>query len=378
MKSLGSSLPPMPPPGGSSASKKRKGPPGRRKDYSLLQWSDYFTSSQDVKVDDDNIFRIYERGSEGPLVFLIHGGGFSGLTWAVLCATLTKLVKCRTVAMDVRGHGNTKTTDEDDLSADRLASDIGNIISTLYKDTEVPPTILVGHSMGGAISVHSAIKNLVPSLVGMIVIDVVEGTALEALHSMQSFLKGRPSHFKSIEYAIEWVNRTGQIRNLESARVSMIGQLREMEEHEVPQSIKEREIPDAANTIAEEDEEDGETSSESNAKAISKEKPNQYYTWRIDLSKTESFWKGWFQGMSSLFLSVPVPKMLLLAGVDRLDKDLAVGQMQGKFQMQIIGNCGHTMHEDQPQKVAEAIATFLLRHKMAESLSGFERPFPCC
>jgi hypothetical protein len=26
-----------------------------------------------------------------------------------------------------------------------------------------------------------------------------------------------------------------------------------------------------------------------------------------------------------------VPKMLLLAGIDRLDKDLTVGQMQGEF-----------------------------------------------
>ena len=39
---------------------------------------------------------------------------------------------------------------------------------------------------------------------------------------------------------------------------------------------------------------------------------------------------GWFQGLSQQFLSSSVPKMLLLAGVDRLDKDLTVGQMQGK------------------------------------------------
>ena len=30
------------------------------------------------------------------------------------------------------------------------------------------------------------------------------GTALEALASMQSFLRGRPSVFKSLEHAIEW------------------------------------------------------------------------------------------------------------------------------------------------------------------------------
>ena len=59
-------------------------------------------------------------------------------------------------------------------------------------------------SMGGAIAVHTAIRDLVPSLSGLVVIDVVEGTALEALSSMQSFLRGRPKVFKSIEHAIEW------------------------------------------------------------------------------------------------------------------------------------------------------------------------------
>lgn len=53
------------------------------------------------------------------------------------------------------------------------------------------------------------------------------------------------------------------------------------------------------------------------------------YTWRIDLSKSEEFWPGWFQGLSEKFLNVRVPKLLLLASIDGLDKTLTVGQMQG-------------------------------------------------
>jgi len=53
------------------------------------------------------------------------------------------------------------------------------------------------------------------------------------------------------------------------------------------------------------------------------------YVWRIDLAKTEQYWFGWFKGLSTAFLNVPVPKVLLLAGVDRLDRELTVGQMQG-------------------------------------------------
>lgn len=60
------------------------------------------------------------------------------------------------------------------------------------------------------------------------------------------------------------------------------------------------------------------------------------YTWRIDLSKTEPFWRGWFSNMSSLFLSVPEPKLLLVAGVDRLDKELTIAQMQGKKALPLL------------------------------------------
>lgn len=85
--------------------------------------------------------------------------------------------------------------------------------------------MMIGHSMGGAICVHIASLDLVPSLIGIAVIDVVEGTAMEALASMQSFLRSRPQKFRTIQHAIEWCVRSGQIRNTDSARVSMPGQI---------------------------------------------------------------------------------------------------------------------------------------------------------
>nr|XP_054929363.1 protein phosphatase methylesterase 1-like [Dermacentor andersoni] len=66
------------------------------------------------------------------------------------------------------------------------------------------------------------------------------------------------------------------------------------------------------------------------------------------------------------------------SGVDRLDKDLTIGQMQGKFQMQVLPQCGHAVHEDVPGKVAEAVATFLVRNKFAEPTANFQQTFPAC
>ena len=103
------------------------------------------------------------------------------------------------------------------------------------------------------------------------------------------------------------------------------------------------------------------------------------YVWRIDLSKTEPHWTGWFTGLSNKLLSVPASKMLILAGVDRLDRDLTIGQMQGKFQMQVLPQAGHAVHEDAPEKMAEAMATFLIRNKFAQSKEeNFTPMFPGC
>lgn len=98
------------------------------------------------------------------------------------------------------------------------------MLEKLYP-SQPPPIMIVGHSMGGALCVHIACMQLVPTLIGIVVIDVVEGTAMEALASMQSFLRSRPKYFKSIQQAIEWCVRSGQIRNTESAKVSMPGQI---------------------------------------------------------------------------------------------------------------------------------------------------------
>lgn len=75
------------------------------------------------------------------------------------------------------------------------------------------------------------------------------------------------------------------------------------------------------------------------------------YTWRIDLSKSEKYWAGWFENLSAKFLDLYVPKLLLLASIDGLDRALTVGQMQGKFQLQVLARCGHAVHEVSAQYI---------------------------
>ncbi|KAJ8280169.1 hypothetical protein GJAV_G00051370 [Gymnothorax javanicus] len=348
-----SSRPPMP--GGLQSGSKMRMGPGRKRDFSPLPWS-----------------QIYSSGSHGPVLLLLHGGGHSALSWAVFTAVICNRINCRVVALDLRGHGDTKVKNCEDLSAETMAKDVGKVVEALYGEN-APPIVMIGHSMGGAIAVHTAAANHVPSLLGLGVIDVVEGTAMDALNSMQNFLRSRPKTFKSVENAIEWSVKSGQIRNLESARVSMVGQVKKCEEPLSSPGIGEGIIEEE-----EEDEEEGESNHKRKKEDDVEVKKESLFTWRIELAKTEKYWDGWFRGLSALFLSCSVPKLLLLAGVDRLDKELTIGQMQGKFQMQVLPQCGHAVHEDAPEKVAEAIATFMVRHKFTEAKEGFQCVFPAC
>ena len=49
--------------------------------------------------------------------------------------------------------------------------------------------------------------------------------------------------------------------------------------------------------------------------------------------------------LSALFLSCKTARLLVLAGTERLDRELMIGQMQGKFQLEVISGVGHMLHE---------------------------------
>ncbi|KAJ9048066.1 Protein phosphatase methylesterase 1, variant 2 [Entomophthora muscae] len=223
-------------------------------------------------------FKVYEipqhSSTDDPLAFVcLHGAGQTALSFGLLAQALHQSMKaaCCVMAFDARGH-------------DQLVSDLNGVVKeTVLKGA----VVLVGHSMGGAVVAKAALSGEVGGrpLVGVVVIDVVEGTALAALSGMDRVLESRPKTFKSPEAAIKWAIQSGTLRNAASARISMPSQLVQKEGR---------------------------------------------WDWRIDLATTQPYWVGWFTGLSEHFLSAKAPKLLLLAGTDRLDKTLMIAHMQGK------------------------------------------------
>lgn len=231
---------------------------------------------------------------KGPLFVMHHGAGSSGLSFAVVGSEIRKkLPSAGILSLDARGHGSTVTTREVplDYSLETLRVDLLSVIQQTQQQMgwkELPPIVLVGHSLGGAVVTDLAKSYaLGNSLLGYTVLDVVEGSAMDALQSMTTYLSTRPTGFASVQAGIDWHIRSRTVRNSVSARTSVPALLTEVPGDSRP------------------------------------------WKWRTNLAATEPFWSDWFVGLSKKFLEAKGGKMLILAGTDRLDKELTIGQMQG-------------------------------------------------
>lgn len=115
--------------------------------------------------------------------------------------------------------GYNKNQSSDDLSQNTLIEETLQVMYYLNEKFPDETFIIIGHSMGGSIAVKAAaeiLKNedseekeifkiLAKKICGLIVIDVVEGSAIEALPYMENIVKQRPKWFKNVDAAIEYM-----------------------------------------------------------------------------------------------------------------------------------------------------------------------------
>lgn len=319
---------------------------------------------------------------KGPLFVMHHGAGSSGLSFAVVGAEVRKrLPAAGILAPDARGHGSTEAApapdgqDPDpehhpaspiDLSLETLTADLLTTILQTQQAMQweaLPPIILVGHSLGGAVVTELARGGrLGGALLGYAVLDVVEGSAIDALQSMHTYLSTRPTGFASVEAAIEWHVRSRTLRNAVSARTSVPALLRQEGREKTNNKEKEKQEPNH----------------HQQEELLADPRP---WKWRTDLGATQPFWENWFVGLSKKFLEAKGGKLLLLAGTDRLDTELTIGQMQGtlllfplfypisvdnrnlgKYALQVFPEAGHFIHEDLPEKTAISLVDFHRRN----------------
>ncbi|CAK1364022.1 Protein phosphatase methylesterase 1 [Cercospora beticola] len=314
-------------------------PSSREQAAPPTHWTQYFEQEiylEHKTEDKDARYHAYltppTDPHKGPLFICHHGAGASALSFAIFARELRqKLPAAGILSLSARGHGSlvidpATKSEILDFSLNSLVEDaitIIELVSAQQNWPKIPPSVLLGHSLGGAVVTTIAtthFRAFGPNLIGYCVLDVVEGSAIEALTHMTTYIASRPSTFNTIEDAIAWHIRSRTIRDQRSAEAS------------VPSLL----VPSPTGT----------------GKLV----------WRTDLSATQPWWEEWFKGMSAKFLTGRGAKMLILAGTDRLDKELMIGQMQGKFQLVVLPEAGHFVQEDVPEKTAGLLAEFFKRN----------------
>jgi pimeloyl-ACP methyl ester carboxylesterase len=90
-------------------------------------------------------YRDFGGPSDGPMIVAVHGLGGSAWNWLSVAPLLTE--RCRLVAIDLAGHGQTP-------AASRLTTVPANraLLDRFIREVVGEPVVLMGNSMGGLIS----------------------------------------------------------------------------------------------------------------------------------------------------------------------------------------------------------------------------------
>ena len=106
---------------------------------------------REVALSDGGSLHVVERGSGRPIV-LLHGITLSALTWHYQLQDLAE--HFRVIAVDHRGHGSSKAGDGG-WELERLALDVRELL----EDLDLRDAIVVGHSMGGMVTLRFALDH---------------------------------------------------------------------------------------------------------------------------------------------------------------------------------------------------------------------------
>lgn len=266
-----------------------------------------------------------------PVLICHHGAGSSGLTFLAFVSELVKICPSDHPGVfffDMFDHGISTERKSHEYGLEELTADFSFVLDKFVQQYGSRQLFFVGHSLGGAIMSNFLVKHENKCQVsGLVLIDIVEETAIRSLNAMPSFLRLRPKTFQLYDDAVDWHLKTRILRNEDSAKLSI---------HDMLQG------DDMGNLH-----------------------------WRTDLERMAPFWKDWFIGMSDHYLlcdsysNKHIAKLLILAGNENLDKTLIVGQMQGKYQLIVFNNSdeiGHFVQEDSPSKLCISIMEFIRRH----------------
>ncbi len=97
----------------------------------------------------------YEHDSN-KTVLLLHGTLASSYTYNKMSGLLREATQAKVIAVDLRGHGQSKGIAGDITTLNQYAEDLDDLISAIKKENPNEVIIVAGHSMGGGIVLRHA------------------------------------------------------------------------------------------------------------------------------------------------------------------------------------------------------------------------------
>ena len=136
-----------------------------------------------------------------PPVLLLHGGGQTRHAWD---STAKSLVSkgWTTVAVDLRGHGDSEWSADGDYSLDAFADDVRGVVAEL-----APPPVLVGASLGGLSSLLALSEAPAADAMGLVLVDVAHRFESVGAQRIVDFMRDDPAGFAHPQEAAAAVAR---------------------------------------------------------------------------------------------------------------------------------------------------------------------------
>src|SRR5215813_4151383 len=106
-----------------------------------------------------------EGSLQNPPIMLLHGGSAHARWWDHIAIELAR--DYRTLALDLRGHGDSSWASPPSYEIDDYVADLAEIVISL----QLPPFVLIGHSLGGLISLTYATR-YADTLQAVIIVDM--------------------------------------------------------------------------------------------------------------------------------------------------------------------------------------------------------------
>ena len=280
------------------------------------------TPSVSQFVDVDNLrFHYLDFGdaslppSEDPRVKMLclHGGAAQAHWFDFVVGPF--LEDYRVLSLDLRGHGDSDWGPPDEYSYPEFARDVGGFVQKLG----IGPVLLVGHSMGGMVSIVTAAE--FPDEVGtLVVIDSMMRMSEERAAELRSIGTGKGRGFDSIEAYVAGFK----------IRPEAKAALPEVTRHMAASSCRQYE--------------DGQWRNKFDRNVYARRHPVDGYT----------YWaKVW---------DAKIPALVIAGGnSDRITPEVRANLFAAHPEVTVttVGNAGHHVTLDNPEGYVEALGTYL-------------------